>query len=65
MQIYSSGYIKKFYGQDQQLFNAKSEGNSEIDINKMTINVLGASSKYIYSPYEYVSDNDELTDKDE
>lgn len=31
----------------------------------MTINVLGASSKYIYSPYEYVSDNDGLTDKDE
>jgi len=55
---------ENFYGQTQ-LFNAKSEGNSEIDINKMTINVLGASSKYIYSPYEYVSDNDELTDKDE
>lgn len=55
---------ENFYGQTQ-LFNAKSESNSEIDINKMTINVLGASSKYIYSPYEYVSDNDELTDKDE
>ncbi len=55
---------ENFYGQTQ-LFNAKSEGNSEIDINKMTINVLGASSKYIYSPYEYVSDNDGLTDKDE
>lgn len=55
---------ENFYGQTQ-LYNAKSEGNSEIDINKMTINVLGASSKYIYSPYEYVSDNNELTDKDE
>lgn len=55
---------ENFYGQTQ-LFNAKSEGNSEIDINKMTINVLGASSKYIYTPYEYVSDNNELTDKDE
>lgn len=53
---------ENFYGQ-KQLFNAKSESNSEIVTNKMTVNVIGASSKYIYTPYEYVSDNDDFIEK--
>ena len=53
---------ENFYGQ-KQLFNAKSESNSEIVVNKMNVTVLGASSKYIYTPYEYVADNDELIEK--
>ena len=48
-----------FYGQSQ-LANGKQELLGEKLENKMTVSVVGASSKYIYTPYEYITDNEKL-----
>ena len=51
-----------FYGQSQ-LANGKQELLGEKSENKMTVSVVGASSKYIYTPYEYITDNEKLKNK--
>ncbi len=51
-----------FYGQSQ-LANGKQELLGEKLENKMTVSVVGASSKYIYTPYEYITDNEKLKNK--
>lgn len=51
-----------FYGQSQ-LANGKQELLGEKSENKMTVSVVGASSKYIYTSYEYITDNEKLKNK--
>lgn len=55
-----------FYGQTQLSTAVKTAyGDSEDKMISVTINNVGASRKYIYAPYEYVSDDEGLLDKRE
>lgn len=51
-----------FYGQSQ-LANGKKSLLGKNSEKKMTVSVVGASSKYIYTPYEYISDNEKLKNR--
>ena len=51
-----------FYGQSQLSQAAKVTGDVS-DSNRMIVKNIGASTKYIYAPYEVLSDKNELLDE--